>query len=95
MQVVKVKKVEGCLEGTNVKDLFLDIEMSKDFIDHLGSLGKLIYFDETRKPIFKVIVRGQYTLKGAESTRTIRILMPEDTTGEEIIATVREHIGKY
>ena len=69
MKVKKIKKIEDCLEGTNVRDFLLDGFLNKKFIDYLGKLGKYIYNDEFAKPFFKVIVRGKYTIKGARGIK--------------------------
>ncbi len=77
MKVVKTKKVEGCLDSKNAVDVLYDKEVTKDFIEYLGNLGKLIYKNNLEKPFYRVIVRGEYTLKGSEGNMTTRVLLPE------------------
>ena len=77
MKIIKIKKIGDCLEGSNVRDILLDNTVDKKFIEYIGELGKLIYNSSMDKPFYKVIVRGQYTLKGAETNKTIRVLLPE------------------
>ncbi|MCX7908851.1 MAG: hypothetical protein N2560_04955 [Ignavibacteria bacterium] len=78
MKVVKQKKVDDCYESSNTVDFLLSGPITKDFVEHLGKLGKLLLFEEFDKPYFKVIVKGEYTIKGAFGKKTIRILLPED-----------------
>ncbi len=78
MKVVKIKKVDDCYESNNTVDFLLSGEMTKEFVEHLGTLGKLLFFEDFDIPYFKVIVKGEYTIKGALGKRTIRILLPED-----------------
>jgi len=74
MQVIHIKKVLGCLESFNAKDVFLEKEIKTEFVEHLGKLGKLIYLKELEKPFFKVIVKGKYTIKGSETNNSMRIV---------------------
>lgn len=78
MKVVKIKKVDDCYESNNTVDFLLSGEITKEFVEHLGTLGKLLFFEDFDIPYFKVIVKGEYTIKGALGKRTIRILLPED-----------------
>jgi hypothetical protein len=94
MRIIKIKKVEDCLESTNVRDVLLDESISKKFIDHMGKLGKLVYYESFAKPFFKVIVRGEYTIKGAQTNSEFRIMLPESAT-EEAIEPIVNHIGEY
>ena len=94
MKVLKVKKVEDCLEATNVRDIILSRQMDKRFIFYLGQLGKLVYNDNFDKPFFSIIVRGKYTLKGAETNKIIRVMLPEEA-GDEMIPGIKNFIETY
>ncbi|MCX7880452.1 MAG: hypothetical protein N2517_07300 [Ignavibacteria bacterium] len=80
MKVLKVKEVKDCFESNNSCDFLLSGPITKEFAEYLGKLGKFLYFDEFDVPAFKVIVRGEYTVKGAIGKKTIRILLPEDVS---------------
>ncbi len=84
MKVINYKKVEDCLEGTNVRDLLLDEPINKEFIHKIGQLGKLFFYEEIEKPYFKLIVRGKYTIKGSESNNSLRVMLPENAEFEMI-----------
>ncbi len=94
MKAEKVKKIEGCLEGTNVKDILLSDEIDKEFIDYLAELGRLIYHQGSGKPFFKVIVRTKYSIKGVLSGKSFRVVLPSEA-GDEYISELLEHIEKY
>lgn len=87
-------KAEGCLEGSNVYDLKLVQIISKEFVDYLGKLGKLIYKENYEKPFFRVIVRGKYTIKGVETDNEIRMILPDSGTFSDV-ANLIEYIKKY
>ncbi len=90
MNLLKIKRIEGCMEGSNVWDMLFDKEIDKDTIDSLGTMGKLIYNSAMEKPFFKVIVRGKYTIKGSEGNKTLRVILPEKTGRDSL-----DEIGKY
>ena len=78
MKVLKIKTIGDCLEGTNVRDLLFDSEITEDFVFYLKPLGKLVYNTSFDKPFFRLIVRGKYTLKGSVGNKTLRVLLPTD-----------------
>ncbi|ROL60007.1 hypothetical protein D9V87_03055 [Bacteroidetes/Chlorobi group bacterium MS-B_bin-24] len=94
MKVVKQKKVTDCYESSNTIDLILSAPITKPFVEHLGQLGKLLLFDEFDIPYFKVIVKGEYTIKGAFGKKTIRILLPEDVEDYPLDSLV-QHIENF
>lgn len=93
MKIVKIKKIEGCLEGTNVRDILFDSAITREFIDFLGKKGKLIYNQEMEKPFFRVIVRGGYTLKGSLGNKSIRVILPENSEG--VIEQIENYINQF
>jgi len=94
MKVVKQKKVTDCYESSNTIDFILSAPITKPFVEHLGQLGKLLVFDEFDIPYFKVIVKGEYTIKGAFGKKTIRILLPEDVEDYPLDSLV-QHIENF
>jgi hypothetical protein len=94
MKVVKQKKVTDCYESSNTIDFILSAPITKPFVEHLGQLGKLLVFDEFDIPYFKVIVKGEYTIKGAFGKMTIRILLPEDVEDYPLDSLV-QHIENF
>ena len=94
MKVVKQRKVTDCYESSNTIDFVLSALITKNFVEHLGQLGKLLLFDEFDTPYFKVIVKGEYTIKGAFGKKTIRILLPEDVEDYPLDSLV-QHIENF
>lgn len=93
MKLIHIKIIEGCLEGTNVRDALFSEPVNASFIKFLGNLGKLIYKENMEKPFFKVIVRGKYTLKGSVGNKTVRIILPE--LSGNIIKSFRNYVDDY
>jgi hypothetical protein len=77
-----------------VRDIIISAPISKDFIFYLSRLGKLFYHDELEKPYFRIIVRGKMTIKGAETNKTVRVLMPDEPDEAEFDA-LKQHIIDY
>jgi len=94
MQVVQIKKVLGCLESFNAKDVFLEKEIKTEFVEHIGKLGKLIHIKELEKPFFKVIVKGKYTIKGSETNNSIRIVF-SNTHFEEDLEKIIDYVKGF
>ena len=90
MKITKIKKLDGCLEGTYVKDVEFDGEITREFILYLGNLGKLIFQEELKKPFFKIIVRGDYTIKGSMGNNSVRMILASDN--DDVIF---KEIGNY
>ncbi|MCX7736986.1 MAG: hypothetical protein N2319_09760 [Candidatus Kapabacteria bacterium] len=95
MEILKVKKIEDCLEGKNVWDLLLEKPITKGFIYHLGLLGKMIYQDFFPKPFFTLIVKGRFTIKGSEQNQTIRLLLPDDADSSKEIEELRKYFKMF
>lgn len=79
MKVKGHKKVEGCLEATNVTDIFLDSSIDQTSLNILSQIGKLVVYNEIDNPFFKIIVKGKYTIKGSIGNKSLRILLPENS----------------
>ncbi len=94
MVVQDIKKISGCLEGSNVWDYLLDSTITKRLIDHLGTQGKLIYHEQMDKPFFTVIVRGKYTIKGSEGNKSFRVILPENAN-MELLDEIKILIANY
>lgn len=73
MEVVEVKHVEDCFDGSLIKELLLSHEISSELIFALGKKRDVQYFAHFARPFFKIRVPGVFDLKGIEGNRTMRI----------------------
>jgi hypothetical protein len=97
MKIINIKKIEGCLEGTNVRDVLFDNAVTKEFILYLGTFGKLIYQDSFEKPFYKVIMQMPdrvYSIKGSQGNKSARLLLT-DNNDSEIIKELKTLIAEY
>lgn len=89
MKVIHVKTIEGCLEGTNVKDIIWSKPISREFLDYLSLLGKMILNEGSGKPFYKIIVRGQYSIKGIVGADSSRIILPTEQNSELLNSLIK------
>jgi len=82
MRVLEVKDVEDCFDGSFIKELLLDEETDKHFIQSLGMIGTLCYFPEFARPFFKVKVPEIAEIKGVQGNQTIRLLLYSEKSME-------------
>ena len=73
MKVIEIKHVEDCFDGSLIKELFFDSDITKNMIFELAKNGNIQYFEKFTKPFFKVRLSGLYDLKGIEGNNSIRI----------------------
>ncbi len=75
MEIIDIKDLEDCFDGTFIKEVFFDKPTTKEFIDYLGRDGYLQYYSSFAKPFFKIETKGRYLLKGIEGNKHLRIVL--------------------
>jgi hypothetical protein len=78
MKIMYYEYIEGCLDGKNVHDAFLNDDVDIDFAAYLGLLGKYSFYKEFDKPFYRIIVKSKYTIKGSLGNNFFRIILPDD-----------------
>ena len=87
MEVIEVRHVEDCFDGSLIKELLLSSEVSKELIFALGKNGDVQYFAHFARPFFKIRVSGIYDVKGIKGNKTMRIHLkhPKQYTLDDFI----------
>lgn len=93
MRIVDSKLIENCFEGTDIKEILLDKEISKEFIFYLKGDSFMQYFPTFSKPFFKIDVRAKYIIKGIEGFKTLRIILKEKP--EELYKEFEKLVENY
>lgn len=75
MEVLKIKELEDCFDGSFIKEALLDGRVSQELIYYLGKGAELHYYPTFARPFFKIYLAGKYTLKGVEGNDTIRLIL--------------------
>ena len=78
MKVIASKEIENCFEGSNIRELLFDENISKSFILHFKEKGRLQYFPSFSRPFFKIDVKDKFIIKGVEGFKTSRIILKGD-----------------
>ncbi len=73
MQVIDIKPVEDCFDGSMISELRLSQEITKELIFSLGQDGDVQYFAHFARPFFKIRIPGVYDVKGIEGNNTMRV----------------------
>lgn len=93
MIILELKQVEDCLDGSVIKELFLDKKVSAEFIQALGREGSLQYFPHFARPFFKLRIDGKLDLKGIEGNTTLRVRINPPV--DENISFLTQLMDKY
>lgn len=73
MNIVDLKNVDDCFDGSLIYELLFDEVVRRAVIFALGKEGDMQYFPNFAKPFFKIRVHGLYDVKGIEGSPTMRI----------------------
>ena len=73
MEIVAIKHLDCCLEGSLIKEFAFDEAITKDFIQSFADKGKLEYNSGSSKPSFRFEIADELNLKGVEGQNTLRI----------------------
>ena len=74
MNILEIRHIEDCLDGTVIKEIHLDISLQKSHILALGKTGDLAYYPDFARPFFTLILPEKAKIKGVEGNRMIRVL---------------------
>ena len=73
MNIVEIKHVEDCFDGSCIKELVLNEPISKEFIFLLGKCGTLSYFKDFASPFFRVSFDNNFYIKGVQGNDSARL----------------------
>lgn len=90
VKILDIKDIEDCVDGSYIKEILLDGEVTKDFIQYLGKMGRMQYFPDFTRPFFKISAEGM-ALKGVENNKTIQAIIFET----QKLEFLKKMINKY
>ena len=73
MEIVEIKHIEDCFDGSSIKEILFSEKINAAFIHALGKKGSLQYFKHFARPFFKIRIEGKVDAKGIEGNSTMRI----------------------
>jgi hypothetical protein len=78
MQILDMKHIEDCFDGSFIKEILFDKPVTYGFIKEIGNNGKLSYFKDFARPFYKIIFRGDFYIKGVEGNNTARLVLRDN-----------------
>ncbi len=76
MKIVESKRVEDCFDGSRVVRYFFDAAWNRAAILRLALLGKLDYFDDFPRPLFRLSTPDGGEIKGVEGEADCQVVYP-------------------
>lgn len=92
MEIIEIKHVEDCFDGSLIKELRISKEITKEFIYAVAGGGDIQYFAHFAKPFFKIRIPNRFDLKGIQGNTTMRIHIknPDEFSLDDFIEFARE-----
>ncbi len=88
MRITNIINIDDCFDGSGIKELCFDCEITKDFIFSLTNHGTLKYFGDFARPFYKLTVNDKYYIKGVEGNNTMRIFLQNQKYLNDFIQSV-------
>jgi hypothetical protein len=94
LNIIKVKELEDCFDGSFMKEVLLDEQVSCEFIHYIGQFGELQYYPDFARPYFRIDIADRCIIKGVEGNRTFRLIIHRKHI-VETIDLIEEHVSNY
>jgi len=76
MRIVETRKVEDCFDGSAVYAYRFDTPWTEREIRALGALGKLEFFPDFPRPLFRLLGEGGWQMKGVLGEDVCKAIYP-------------------
>ena len=96
MKIIKITVLEDCFDGSYIRDISLDSEITKEFIDYLSQNKNmsLEYYADFARPFFRIENKGVFRIKGVQGNDNFRLVLYKSTV-DEIVKYIREIIAEF
>jgi hypothetical protein len=95
MELIDIKKIEDCFDGSVIFEYSFDEEIKERFMKKLSEKEKLNYYPEFPKPFFKIITADGLQIKGIVGDTSLQVIYPQTDKWEKKRAfenLLRHHI---
>lgn len=82
MQVIGLKHLEDCFDGSFIREALLDEPVSRELIAFFNAAGNLQYYPDFPRPFFSLDVAGRFMLRGIQGGDTLRLILYRDNLEE-------------
>lgn len=76
MKILEKRKLEDCIDGSQIFRYRLDQVWSKSSIHELKKMGRLDYYPDFPRPFFRLCAAHGLQIKGVEGERDCQIFFP-------------------
>ena len=76
MQILEGRKVEDCFDGSSVYRYRFDEGWTSSTIQMLAPLGRLDYYPDFPRPLFRLVTPEGIQIKGVEGDPACRVIYP-------------------
>ena len=94
MEIIDIKHIEDCFDGSFIKEIVLGDVIAEEFILYLCKCGRFQYHRDFARPFFQIEKEGMFIMKGVEGNRTLRVILYRDSL-EEGLEFLRGYIDCY
>ncbi|MBN2083176.1 hypothetical protein JW859_13340 [bacterium] len=82
MKIIDIKKVEDCFDGSSVFSYWFDSQWTEAAIGGLSALGRLEYFADFPRPLFRLTTPEGLHVKGVKGEDNCRVIYPQSNRAE-------------
>lgn len=93
MDIIRIIKLEECIDGLNSFEVLCSDSITKDFIYFLGDEGALDYYS-FKKPFYKIDIPDKYIINGVEGNNTFKVMIYKKDSAE-LLNYLENTIKKY
>lgn len=83
MEIIKVKKVEDCFDGSVIFEYFFDQKVDDRLMKNLAQSGTLNFFPEFKRPFFKILTANGLQIKGIIGDQNFEVVYPMNKKREK------------
>ena len=98
MELINIKKIEDCFDGSVIFEYFFNEEIKEKFMKKLSEKGKLDYYPEFPRPFFKIITSDGLQIKGIIGDASLQVIYPQTDKWEKKKAfehQLRHHLNNH
>jgi len=77
MELIDIKKVEDCFDGSVIFQYAFDKEIDKTLMEKMGKRGNIQYYPEFLRPFFKIVTADGLQVRGTIGNNKFEVIYPK------------------
>ena len=78
MELIDIKKVEDCFDGSVIFQYAFDKEINETLMEKMGKKGTIQYYPEFLRPFFKIVTVDGLQVKGTIGNNKFEVIYPKN-----------------